>query len=67
MQEQLGVPEQMQMMRNNSSAASVVKEVFVEGQPVKRLSLLHSKINLEGLERVSRDLTSTIYELKLSC
>ena len=66
-QEQLDVSEQMQMMKGSVGAASVVKEVFVEGMPVKRLSLLHSKVNVEGLERVSRDLTGTIYELKLSC
>ena len=57
----------MQMMKGSIAAARVVKEVFVEGMPVKRLSLLHSKVNMEGLERVSRDLTGTIYELKLSC
>lgn len=66
-QERLDVSEQMQMMRSSLRAASVVKEVFVEGMPVKRLSLLHSKVNVEGLERVSRNLTGTIYELKLSC
>ena len=67
LQEQLNVSEQLQMMRSSSAAASVVKEVFVEGAPVKRMALLHAKVNLEGLERVSRDLTGTIYELKLSC
>lgn len=67
LQEQLNVSEQLQMMRSSSGAASVVKEVFVEGAPVKRIALLHAKVNLEGLERVSRDLTGTIYELKLSC
>lgn len=57
----------MQMMQRSSGAADVMKEVFVEGMPVKRLSLLHAKVNVEGLERVSRELTGTIYELKLSC
>ncbi len=55
------------MMHSSSAAANVVKEVFVEGAPVKRMALLRAKVNLEGLERVSRDLTGTIYELKLSC
>ena len=67
LQEQLSVKEQLHMMQSSAGAANVVKDVFVEGQPVKRIALLHSKVHLEGLERVSRDLTGTIYELKLSC
>ena len=66
-QEQLDRSEQMQMMQSSSDAASVVTEAFVEGNPVKRISLLNANIDLEGLERVGRDLTGTIYELKLSC
>ncbi|KAL0052588.1 hypothetical protein WJX82_004383 [Trebouxia sp. C0006] len=66
-QEVLSVSDQLQMMHSGSGAANVVKEVFVEGAPVKRMALLRAKVNLEGLERVSRDLTGTIYELKLSC
>ncbi|KAL0037338.1 hypothetical protein WJX79_002876 [Trebouxia sp. C0005] len=66
-QEVLSVSDQLQMMHSSSGAANVVKEVFVEGAPVKRMALLRAKVNLEGLERVSRDLTGTIYELKLSC
>ena len=67
LQEVLSVSDQLQMMHSSSGAANVVNEVFVEGAPVKRMALLHAKVNLEGLERVSRDLTGTIYELKLSC
>ncbi len=67
LQEVLSVSDQLQMMHSSSGAANVVKEVFVEGAPVKRVALLRAKVNLEGLERVSRDLTGTIYELKLSC
>ena len=59
--------EQLQMMQSSATAANLVKEVFVEGAHVKRMALLYAKVNLEGLERVSRDLTGTIYELKLSC
>ncbi|DBA82718.1 TPA: hypothetical protein ACH3X1_006950 [Trebouxia sp. C0004] len=66
-QEVLSVSDQLQMMHSSSGAANVVKEVFVEGAPVKHMALLGAKVNLEGLERVSRDLTGTIYELKLSC
>ena len=67
MQELLSVAEQLQMMQSSATAANIVKEVFVEGAPVKRMALLYAKVNLEGLEKVSRDLTGTIYELKLSC
>ena len=61
------MPEQLRMMQSSATAANIVKEVFIEGVPVKRMALLHAKVNVEGLERVSRDLTGTIYELKLSC
>lgn len=66
MQEDLSVSEQLQMLQTSRYAAEVLEEVFIEGASVRRLALMGSKINLEGLERVSRDLTGTIYEAKLS-
>ena len=47
-QEQLDVSEQMQLMKSSSAAANIVKEVFVEGAPVKRLALLHAQSECRG-------------------
>ena len=59
--------ELLDMMQTSSSAADVVKELFLQGDAVKHITLMHAKVNLDSLERVSRNLTGTIYELKLSC
>ena len=59
--------EQLKLMQVSSSAADAVKDVFLEGIAVKRIALMHTKVNLDGLERVSRNLAGTIYEVKLSC
>ena len=59
--------ELLDMMQISSKAADVVKELFVEGEAVRRITLMHANVNLDSLERVSRNLTGTIYELKLSC
>lgn len=67
LQEDLSQKEQLDMMQISSSAASVVKDVFLKGDSVKRVALLHAKVNLEGLERVSRNLSGTVYELQLGC
>ena len=67
LQEDLSIAEQLQLLQRSRHAAEVLEDAFVEGATVKRLALMGSKTSFEGLERVSRDLTGTIYEARLSC
>ena len=66
-QEELGVAEQLQLLQRSHCAAELLEHAFIEGAAVKRLALVGSTSSFEGLKRVSRDLTGTIYEVVFTC
>ncbi|KAK9811392.1 hypothetical protein WJX72_003160 [[Myrmecia] bisecta] len=64
-QEPMSIQEQMRVMQRGGHAGKLVQAAFVDMKPLRRGALLESRCHLEGLTRVSRERTATIYELSL--
>ena len=68
MQEELSAEEQLQVLQSSGdpAMAAAVKAAFMDMQPVKRHMLLNGRCILEGLTRISRSWSGTVYQLKLT-